>query len=288
MNANRPKTKWKRRFLVIFLAVFCIGGAELVACYFFAPALYEQLTEPVRSRFRAAKSAVSDVLDGVQQRLSDVGEPEEFQTQIADEDPAIVSTQPIEDPKVTQLVWQNEGNYLTGGSIDIRYYQQNAPPWTDKKYGRDLIGPYGCGPTAMAMAVSSMTDQIVDPEQMSKWAYDSGYWVSRSGSRLSLIEGTAAAYGLIAEPLTDRRPEVLLRELASGKVAVALMTTGHFTKSGHFILLRGATLNGTILVADPSSLERSLTAWDPQLIIDELSPSRDAGAPLWLLVPPAQ
>lgn len=59
------------------------------------------------------------------------------------------------------------------------------------------------------------------------------------------------------------------------------MTRGHFTERGHFIILRGVTLEGRVLVADPNSRERSLAAWEPQLILDELSSSCSSGAPLW-------
>ena len=41
------------------------------------------------------------------------------------------------------------------------------------------------------------------------------------------------------------------------------MGPGHFTNGGHFIILRGVTLDGSVLVADPASQERSLTTWDP-------------------------
>ena len=73
----------------------------------------------------------------------------------------------------------------------------------------------------------------------------------------------------------------LVQQLASGHLFVALMTRGHFTERGHFIILRGVTLEGRVLVADPNSRERSLAAWEPQLILDELSSSRSSGAPLW-------
>ena len=49
----------------------------------------------------------------------------------------------------------------------------------------------------------------------------------------------------------------------------------------HFIVLRGVTLTGEVLVADPNSRDRSLALWDAQLILDELSSSRIDGAPLW-------
>ena len=67
---------------------------------------------------------------------------------------------------------------------------------------------------------------------------------------------------------------------------VALEGTGHFTNGGHFIVLRGVTLTGKLLVADPASEERSLMEWDPQLVLDELSASRSNGAPLWVISPP--
>ena len=73
--------------------------------------------------------------------------------------------------------------------------------------------------------------------------------------------------------------------LRDGGLVVALVGPGHVTDGGHFILVRGTTLAGEILVADPNSLERSLTAWDPQIILDELSSARDNGAPLWALFP---
>ena len=40
-------------------------------------------------------------------------------------------------------------------------------------------------------------------------------------------------------------------------------------------------VEGKVLVADPNSRERSLMAWDPELILSELSASRSSGAPLW-------
>ncbi len=77
-----------------------------------------------------------------------------------------------------------------------------------------------------------------------------------------------------------------MASLATGNLVVALMKKGHFTNGGHYIVLRGVTLGGEVLVADPASRERSLTAWDLSLILDELSSSRDSGAPLWLVTLP--
>ena len=101
------------------------------------------------------------------------------------------------------------------------------------------------------------------------------------------MQGVASGFGMTCSSPKELNVDELRTRLSSGEIAVALMKAGHFTDSGHFILLRGTTLNGNILVADPNSRERSLQEWDPQLIVNELSNSRTAGAPLWFLSGPS-
>ena len=67
--------------------------------------------------------------------------------------------------------------------------------------------------------------------------------------------------------------------LASGKLIVALMSKGHFTSSGHFMVLRGVTSEGKILVADPASKKRSEQEWDISIILDEARKGAAAGGP---------
>ena len=71
--------------------------------------------------------------------------------------------------------------------------------------------------------------------------------------------------------------------LSSGKLVVAIMTKGHFTSSGHFIVLRGITKEGKILVADPASNKRSKQEWDLSIILNEVSKSAGAGGPFWII-----
>ena len=165
--------------------------------------------------------------------------------------------------------------------MDLVYYNQGEEPCASQTFGNDPIRGYGCGPTAMAMLASSLTGEETDPGAMADWAYQQGYCAPGSGSYLSIVEGTASAIGLEAEAYEAASADALVQQLASGHIFVALMTRGHFTERGHFIILRGVTLEGRVLVADPNSRERSLAAWEPQLILDELSSSRSSGAPLW-------
>ena len=282
---SRQKNSRRRHRLApwLLLALLCIGAAELAVCRFADPALFRRITAPVTGLFRSVRSAGTQLAEQAAGLLSSPAEEpyEEAPVQQLAGDPAIQQTPPAQDPAITELIDLHGREILTGGVVDIVYYNQGEEPWASQSLGPDPIAGYGCGPTALAMLISSLTQQDTDPAQMAQWAYEEGYCAPGSGSYLSIVAGTASAYGLEAVPCRDFSADTLCQELSSGHIFVALMGPGHFTSSGHFILLRGVTLRGEVLVADPNSRDRSLAAWDPQLILDELSASRSSGAPLW-------
>ena len=320
MKSNRKRSSI---LLCILLAVVCITTVELVVCRYCDPELFDTITAPVVSAAKAtadtakaAAQAAGQAIHSAQVRIETAieeaqakREAERLQAEaeaakqaadansesLSDTDaaedqsvtpPLLNTSSSICDPSVTELRTIDDKQVLTGGPIKIVYYQQNDEHWGEMKYGSDKIGTHGCGPTAMAMVVSSLTETAMDPSQMSQWAVKKGHWARGSGSYLSIVIGTATAFGLQAESFPLRSPDALREVLMSGNRWVALVGPGHFTQKGHFIILRGVTLSGDILVADPSSLERSLTSWDPQLILDELSKSTANGSPLWLISVP--
>lgn len=171
---------------------------------------------------------------------------------------------------------------FTDGVTEVVYYNQLDDRYANQPYGTDNIGGYACGPTAMAIVVSSLTEDRVDPVEMSRWAYEHGYWCSKSGSYHTLIPGAAQAWNLPVEGCTASEPQRIVDALSQGKLVVALMTKGHFTSSGHFIVLRGVR-DGKILVADPSSYTRSQKAWDLSIILNEASRRAGAGGPFWII-----
>ncbi len=309
MKKSASPSRTRRNLaLIILLAVLCVGAVELAACSFFAPAVYEQITAPVRQgaqtaalacgRAAAALSQASEEAHRlVSRRISAAGvqtavlwsrltapkeEALQEDIQLAD-DPVLTGGGPAADPAVTELNVINGQEILTGGTIPIVYFNQGSETWADQPYGTDDIGRYGCGPTAMAMVVGSMTEADTDPLQMAQLAVSLGHWAKRGGSYLSVVEGLASASGLTAASLQERTPDALMDALTGSNLLVALMGPGHFTKGGHFIVLRGVTLSGKILVADPNSQERSLMEWEPELILEELSRSTSDGAPLWVI-----
>jgi len=135
----------------------------------------------------------------------------------------------------------------------------------------------------MAIVVSSLTNQIVDPAQMAQWSYDNGYWCSKSGSYRELIPAAAKHWGLPVSSCSKAEPQRIVDALSSGKLVVAIMTKGHFTTSGHFIVLRGVTSDGKILVADPASYSRSQKEWDLSIIMTEASSYIGTTGPFWII-----
>ena len=171
---------------------------------------------------------------------------------------------------------------FTDGSTEVVYFNQLDERYAGKPYGTDHIGGYGCGPTSMAMVVSSLARETVDPERMAQWACENGYWCKGSGSYHALIPGAAANWGLAVSGCTPSEPQRLLDALADGKLVVAIMSKGHFTSGGHFIVLRGVK-DGKILVADPASYKRSGQLWDLSIILNEASRRAGAGGPFWII-----
>lgn len=78
----------------------------------------------------------------------------------------------------------------------------------------------------------------------------------------------AEQYALIGQWM-DLNAQELLQTLEEGKPVIAHMGPGLFTQGGHYILLRGLTEEGGVLVNDPASPERSAMAYPVEVFIQE-------------------
>ncbi len=306
--SNAPKKKHPVRSVLalLVLAAVCIGYAELSVARFEDPELYESVTAPVREAYRNVCAQIDDYAARLEaerelrrqqelerrrqeeerrRELERQKELEELAAQLASA-PTISEKLVFADPTITEFITQDGREVLTGGNLRLYYYNQGDEEWAKQPFGRDNIGGYGCGPTALAMAVASTVDETATPANVAAWAASAGYCSLHSGSYLSIVQGAAEHYGLDCVSLGALDADTLFTRLSEGGVIVALMGPGHFTGRGHFILLHGVTLSGGVLVADPNSRDNSLAVWEPQTIVDELSRSRHDGAPMWLLTEP--
>ena len=168
-------------FLLSMLAVLCIGGAELTASYFLAPELFARVTAPLRSGARAAADWFDRTAEQWSALTAKAEELSDADEQTASE-PMLSGGDMLIDPSLTELCSVDGEEILTGGTIPIVYFNQSDPEWADKPYGSDTIDRYGCGPTAMAMVVSSLCGELVDPAEMAALAAKQGYCAKGRGS----------------------------------------------------------------------------------------------------------
>ncbi len=313
---------WLCCVLGLALAIICIGSTWLIACAIADPELFEEVTTPwvefateqvdkaerqvqkLHSGLLRAGDAVSLYFSDKKQEIIVYLEEKEVakeQQKIEEEELAqellvelrdnqayqeslLKAPRAIADDNITSFqVNEFTGlEVLVGGSLPLVYFNQMDSQWGN--YGTDSIYGYGCGPTAMAMIVSTFHGNYITPQEMADIFVEEGYWAHDSGTYYTFGHGCAELFDLGIETLLpeETTAEDLIGHLMKGDFIIALMSQGHFTNGGHYIVLRGATLSGEVLVADPASRERSLTTWDPQLILDELSASRYHGAPLWV------
>ena len=123
----------------------------------------------------------------------------------------------------------------------------------------------------------------MNPKEMADWAYENGYCCEGDGSYRTLIPEGAAHFGLSVSYPGRSGVQEVVDALAEGKLVVAIMGPGHFTTSGHFIVLRGVTAEGKLLVADPVSLTKSQQEWDAETVFSETSSLDAAGGPFWVI-----
>lgn len=169
------------------------------------------------------------------------------------------------------------------GTANLPYFNQTDKRWGGLSYGSSTIASGGCGPTALAMVISGLTGQRVTPDVVAQWSVANGHRAEGAGSYWSLMTEGGKHWGLSVEQVSRKNPQAIVNALSQGYPVIASMGRGHFTNGGHFIVLRGITDDGKILVYDPSSLKRSNQEWDLHIIMGESSTNGGVnGSPFWI------
>lgn len=179
-------------------------------------------------------------------------------------------------PKVyndTRLSMKNHKEYIAG----YIYFNQGDSAWNQNGY---CIAKAGCGPTSMAVVITSLTGKWVTPLDTAIWGYQHGFY-SREGSAHEMIPAMAAAYGLRCQGAgTDY--QAIKKALKAGKPVVCLMGPGYFTRGGHFMVLVAIDNNDCVTVADVGSRTRSAYKYRLADVIAQ-SKGASAGGPFWIM-----
>ena len=179
-------------------------------------------------------------------------------------------------PKVyndTRFSMKNHKEYIAG----YIYFNQGDSAWNQNGY---CIAKAGCGPTSMAVVITSLTGKWVTPLDTAIWGYQHGFY-SREGSAHEMIPAMAMAYGLRCQGVgTDY--QAIKKALKAGKPVVCLMGPGYFTRGGHFMVLVAIDNNDCVTVADVGSRTRSAYKYRLADVIAQ-SKGASAGGPFWVM-----
>lgn len=147
-------------------------------------------------------------------------------------------------------------------------YLQTDPRWKDKPYRvtgeTATIGGSGCGPTAAAMLIETLTGKTFTPEDACAWSVAHGYKALNQGTYYGYFAPQFEAFGIKCWQLswtntyhnpTAKIHDQALEYLKQGYYLIALMKAGHWTGGGHFIVVWWA--DGKIRINDPASTKDS-------------------------------
>ncbi len=136
-------------------------------------------------------------------------------------------------------------------------YKQNDPKWADEPYGVGgrTIASSGCGPSAMAMIITSLTGTEVTPSETAAYGNrpDVRTYTSDGGSDgVALAEKIAPQWGLTARYIGASETEINNTLKSGGLVIVSGRGGLPFSTGGHFVVIRALTDTGKWLVGDSS------------------------------------
>lgn len=164
--------------------------------------------------------------------------------------------------------------------LKVVYYNQGDAAWWKLPYGTGTIKSGGCGPTSMAICISTLTGKKVNPRQTCAWSEKHGY-CQGNATMHAIVPALSKEYHLKCKAVKKNKKQVI-NALKTGKLVVALMGPGHFTNNGHFIVLTGIK-DGKITVADCGSRKRTQQTWSLDLIASEAKSDASAGGPFWII-----
>lgn len=171
------------------------------------------------------------------------------------------------------------------GELPVVYFNQADPAWGSQYYDtrrlkKQTIRSGGCGPTSLAIVYSSLTQEVMTPADMADFAMEHGYCAAPQGSYRSLFTTGAEQLGLTCY-YSGEDLETALSYLSEDCLVVSLMGPGIFCDGGHFVVIRGVTEDGRVLMADCWNAANNDKEWEINTIAQNLK--TDGGGCLWVI-----
>lgn len=160
-------------------------------------------------------------------------------------------------------------------------YLQTDQRWKKLPYRvkgeTSTIGGSGCGPTAAAMAIETLTGKPFTPVDACKWSVDHGYKAKGQGTYYGYFVPQFRAFGIECRQMlgsslhnnpTHNIHDRVKEYIRDGNYAIALMGPGTWTKGGHFVLVWD--WNAKVRINDPASTKNNRLNGDPATFKNEV------------------
>ncbi len=161
------------------------------------------------------------------------------------------------------------------GGMGIPLYLQYDSRWGGRSFGGGTIASSGCGATSAAMVLSYLLKKSIYPDDIVD-VIGNRYYVAGEGQSWAMVPGVCKTFGCRAVQQTVNADAIVASLKAGHPVIVSTDgngTTQEFTKHGHYIVLRGLTDDGKVLVNDPNdnatTKKHYQKAYTPQFIYSE-------------------
>ena len=154
---------------------------------------------------------------------------------------------------------------------DARWSEIEYATGKNDKVGRSIatIGNSGCGPSCMAMVITSLTGQTVTPKDTCAWSLKNGGKATNQGTYYSYFEPQGKVYDISVKQMNwtnnyknpslyDLRTKVLT-ELHDGNWVIAVMGSSIWTTSGHVVLAWYCDDDDYVYIKDPYNTNKNCT-----------------------------
>ena len=225
-----------------------------ILCLLLAAAL---LVQPISLRTWADEATEETQQEETAAPEEEPTEAAEEPTEETQEYPAeteYLPTEPVpeeaQEPEPEEMI-PEETEEIPAEPEDERFFPDyTLDEYGDIMYGSGTIKDNGCSVCCMAVAATYLTGHQYFPDELAGW------FGAKAENNVDRIRYMANALHL---PMTEAENYNFVKEaLWEGKIVIQLMNSKSlFTKSQHFILLKGFNSDGKIMVYDPSNSNRS-------------------------------
>lgn len=139
--------------------------------------------------------------------------------------------------------------FVPNKGMSMPLYLQYSTAFSNVAFGEDTVGASGCGPCALAMALSYVNDEIITPGEVCEkiGGEDTAYCDYGNGAYWDLMIDCPPMFGAVGRNIDGSE---IIDCLKNGHPVIVIMGEGEFTKGGHFITLSGVDENDCVYVND--------------------------------------